>query len=142
MVHLEWLLLIGYIDSLFAERTVRRDQPLDTVPDTLSQLYLQAMRHHFREAAVLVRSDDRWNPMPDWRLDRHVIRTALYLQERVGVRPGDRVAVLSELRPEWLIADCAALALGAVSVAVDPELPRDRLVGALVDVGPKVIFAS
>jgi len=142
MAHLEWLLLVGYIDSLFAERTVRRDQPLDTVPETLSQLYLQAMRHHFREAAVLSRSDDRWDPLPDWRLDRHVIRAALYLQERVGVRPGDRVAIVSDLRPDWLIAECAAIATGGVSVAVDPDLPRDRLVGALVDVGPKVVFAT
>jgi hypothetical protein len=142
MLHLEWLLLIGYIDSLFAERTERTDQPLGTVPETLNQLYLQAMRHHSREAALLSRVGTRWNPTPDWRLDRQVIRTALYLQERVGVKPGDRVALVSELCPEWLVADLAGLAIGAVSVAVDPGLPPERLLGALVEAGAKVIFAS
>jgi long-chain acyl-CoA synthetase len=142
MLHLEWLVLVGYIDSLFAERTVRKDQPIGTVPDTLGQLYLQAMRHHAREAALLSREGDRWVPLPDWRLDRHVIRIALYLQERLGVKPGDRIAVVAEPSVQWLIADLAAVATGAVSVAVDPGLPSQRLLGALVDAGPRVIFAS
>jgi AMP-binding enzyme len=142
MVHLEWLLLIGYIDSLFAERTERKDQPLSTVPETLNQLYLQAMRHHARDAALLTRRDDQWQPTPDWRLDRQVIRLALYLQERVRVNPGDRIAIVAEPGPAWLVADLAGLAVGAVSVAVDPGLASGRLLGALVDAGPKVIFAS
>ena len=142
MVHLEWLLLLGYIDSLFAERTAVTGEPVGTIPDTLAQLYLQAMRHHAREAAVLTRSDEKWAPMPDWRLDRQVIRTALYLQERAGVKPGDRVAIVSELNSEWLVAECAAVCLGAVSVAADPALPPARLLGALIEAGPKVVFAS
>ncbi len=90
MLHPEWLLLIGYIDSLFAERTAPTGKPLGTTPETLNQLYLQAMRHHAREAAVLARTGERWEPMPDWRFDRHVIRVALYLQERAGLKPGRR----------------------------------------------------
>jgi len=142
MLHLEWLLLIGYIDSLFAERTELTGKPLGTTPETLNQLYLQAMRHHAREAALLAPGPERWQPMPDWRFDRHVIRVALYLQERAGLRPGDRVAIVSELSPEWLIAECAALGLGAVSVVVDSALSEKRLTGALVEAGAKVVFAS
>lgn len=33
-----------------------------------------------------------------------------------GVRPGDRVAIVAENRPEWCAADLACLALGAVTV--------------------------
>jgi len=142
MVHLEWLLVLGYIDSLFAERTETTSKPLGTLPETLSQVYLQAMRHHAREAAVLVRTDEAWTPMPDWRFDRQVIRTALYLQERAGVKPGDRLAIVAELSQDWLIAEWAAVCLGAVSVAVDPSLPASRLTGALIEAGPRVIFAS
>lgn len=142
MLHLEWLLLIGYIDSLFAERTALTGKPLGTTPETLNQLYLQAMRHHAREAALLTRAGERWEPMPDWRFDRHVIRVALYLQERAGLKPGDRIAIVSEWSPEWLVAECAGLNLGAVSVAVDPGLAEARLAGALVEAGAKVVFAS
>jgi non-ribosomal peptide synthetase component F len=142
MAHLEWLLLIGYIDSLFAERTELKGQPVGTVPETLAQLYLQAMRHHAREAALLARRNELWQPTPDWRLDRNVIRLTLYLQERVGLKPGDRAAIVAEPGPDWLLADCAGLAAGAVSVAIDPGLPSGELLGALVEAGPKVIFAS
>ena len=34
----------------------------------------------------------------------------------LGVHPGDRVALVSESRPEWVIADLAAMSIGAISV--------------------------
>src|SRR5205814_1570895 len=34
----------------------------------------------------------------------------------LGIRPGDRVALIAENRPEWLIADFAIVAAGAVTV--------------------------
>ena len=36
----------------------------------------------------------------------------------LGVRPGDRVAILGSTRPEWTLADCGALAAGATVVPV------------------------
>jgi long-chain acyl-CoA synthetase len=33
-----------------------------------------------------------------------------------GIAPGDRVMVVAESRPEWLVADCAIMAIGAVTV--------------------------
>jgi long-chain acyl-CoA synthetase len=35
---------------------------------------------------------------------------------RIGLEPGDRVALVSENRPEWLIADLAIMAAGCVTV--------------------------
>ena len=35
---------------------------------------------------------------------------------KLGVKKGDRVALLSENRPEWIIADLAIMALGAIAV--------------------------
>jgi long-chain acyl-CoA synthetase len=39
----------------------------------------------------------------------------------LGVRPGDRVALLAANRPEWLFADLGILSIGAVSVPVYPS---------------------
>jgi long-chain acyl-CoA synthetase len=143
-LHLEWLPLLGYLESLFAESSPRKLEPRQTGhgPETLNRLYLHCMREHERKAAFLSLRDGRWEALPDWRLDRWVIRLALHLQERVGVEPGDRVAVVSDLRPEAALADFAALGIGAVSVMVDAGVPAKHLVAALIDVGPKVIFAS
>lgn len=131
-----------YIDSLFGEGRERETQPLHTVPDTLTSLYLLAMREHDRAGVFLYGSGDRWEAMPDWRFDRRVIRTALYAKERLGVEAGQRVAIVSELRPEWFMVDFAATGLGALSVAVPSELSADRLAGTLEHASPDVVFFS
>ncbi len=131
-----------YIDSLFGEGRERETEPLQTVPDTLTGLYLLAMRQHDRTGVFLHRSGDRWEAMPDWRFDRRVIRTALYAKERLGIDAGHRVAIVSELRPEWFLADFAAVGLGAISIAVPSDLSADRLAATLDQANPHAVFFS
>jgi long-subunit acyl-CoA synthetase (AMP-forming) len=144
MHHLELLPLLGYLESLFAESSQRKIEPRQAGhgPETLNRLYLDCMREHERKAALLYLRGESWESLPDWRLDRWVIRLALYLQERVGVSAGDRIAVVSDLSPQAVVADFAGLGVGAVSVMVDAGVPANNLIAALIDVGPKVIFAS
>lgn len=139
---LEQLVILGYLDSLFVEGGKREIAPRRDLPATLNQLYARAMREHAREHALLAPAAAGWSGMPDWRLDRHVIRVALYLRERLGIEPGQRVVLLSELRPEWLVADLAALGVGAVSIAIDPRLERNELAAALEDAAPRFTFIS
>lgn len=141
-VPIEPVVFLMYLDSLFAEGRTREVTPLRAVPETLNRLHAEAMREHARGSALLSRVDADWSPTPDWRLDRQIIRAALYLRERLGVAPGQRVALLSELSPEWLVADLAVLGLGAVSVAIDPRLQGDELASALEDAAPSITFAS
>jgi long-chain acyl-CoA synthetase len=138
----EHLILLGYLDSLFVESEARSVPPPREIPATLNRLFAGAMRAHDRTTALLHSDGGVWRPTPDWRLDRQVIRLALYLRERIGVAPGDRIALLAELRPEWLVADLAALGLGAVSVALDPRLGGQALGTALADAQPMLTFVS
>ncbi len=131
-----------YIDSLFREGEQREAKPLHTIPDTLTRLYLLAMREHNRVGVFLHGSGDRWEPTPDWRFDRQVIRTALYAKERLGVGAGQRVAIVSELRPEWFLVDFATAGLGAVSIAVPASLSPDGLAATLEHANPHAVFFS
>lgn len=144
MMHIsvEHFAFVMYLDSLFSESRSREATPLRPVPETLNRLHAQAMREHVRSSALLYQEHAEWRHTPDWRLDRQIIRLALYLQERLGIEPGQRVALISELRPEWLIADLAALGLGAISVAIDPRLRGQELITALEDAAPRVTFTS
>ena len=60
----------------------------------------------------------------------------------LGVTPGDRVAIHSENRPEWLFADAGALAARAVSVGLYPTNPATEVLHILGDSGAKVLIAE
>ena len=60
----------------------------------------------------------------------------------LGVEPGDRVAIHSENRPEWLFADLGSLAARAISVGVYPANPPEEVRHLLADSGAKVLVAE
>ena len=60
----------------------------------------------------------------------------------LGVRPGRRVALLSDSRPEWVIADLAILTCGAVTVPIYPTLPAAQIRYILADSGATVVVAA
>jgi long-chain acyl-CoA synthetase len=60
----------------------------------------------------------------------------------LGVEPGDRVALLSESRPEWVIADFAVQNIGAADVPVYPTLLESQVRHILQDSGAKVALVS
>jgi len=60
----------------------------------------------------------------------------------LGLQKGDRVAMLSENRPEWAIADLAALAAGGVTVPIYSTLPPPQVAHILADSGARAIIVS
>lgn len=83
---------------------------------TLNDIFLAVCRNR-RDRVMLQRRAQGWVPISSTEIYRSVVGVARAL-ESWGVRKGDRVAILSENRPEWTITDFAALALGAVTVPV------------------------
>jgi long-chain acyl-CoA synthetase len=59
--------------------------------------------------------DGRWHPV-SWRETASSIETLARGLVAAGLKPGDRVLLVSENRPEWLIADHAIMAAGGVTV--------------------------
>ena len=82
-----------------------------------------------------------WQTLTYAQIAAQVRRVALGLQA-LGIAPGDRVALLSENRPEWVIADLAILSAGAVSVPIYPTLPASQVAYILQDSGAKGVVAS
>jgi long-chain acyl-CoA synthetase len=76
---------------------------------------------------------------------REVYELARKLQSllaELGVQKGDRVALLSENRPEWPIAYLAITALGAVVVPLDAMFSRAEILPLLADSEPKAFILS
>ena len=59
--------------------------------------------------------DGVFQPMA-WREVEAAVKALSVGLRGLGVKPGDRVVLVSENRPEWLIADVAILAAGAITV--------------------------
>lgn len=60
----------------------------------------------------------------------------------LGIQKGDRIALLSENRPEWVVSDLGALAIGAIVVPIYPTLPQSQVAHILVDSGAAAIIVS
>jgi long-chain acyl-CoA synthetase len=60
----------------------------------------------------------------------------------LGIQAGDRVAIVSENRVEWAIADFAAQSVGALVVPIYPTLSAQQIEGLLNDAGARLIFVS
>jgi long-chain acyl-CoA synthetase len=72
---------------------------------------------------------------------RNVVGVARALQQW-GIAKGDRVAILSENRPEWTITDFACLLIGAVVVPIYTTLTDEQVAYILRDSGARVVFVS
>jgi long-chain acyl-CoA synthetase len=60
----------------------------------------------------------------------------------LGVQPGDRVAIVGDPSPEWLLADFAVQCLGAISYGLYPTSARDEAEFVLRHAGASVLIAE
>lgn len=61
---------------------------------------------------------------------------------RLGLRPGDRIAILAENCPQWVSVDLAALGMGAVVVPLYPTSSADEIEHVLSDSGSRAIAVN
>jgi long-chain acyl-CoA synthetase len=76
---------------------------------------------------------------------QHFARAAAFanvLRERYGVQPGDRVAILSANRPEWVIAFWATVASGGVVAAMNGWWTEDEIRYGVADCDPKLVIGD
>jgi long-chain acyl-CoA synthetase len=111
-------------------------------PGTLTQLFFDAITRYNRPDAMQVRRGPaQWEAISHRTVLERTRRISLGLRE-IGIQRGDRVAILSENRPEWALADWACLTIGAADVPIYATLPAEQIPYLLNDSGAKVIFVS
>ena len=103
---------------------------------------LTHLQAHFRKPDLLrYKSQGAWCDISTDEFAGTVRSLALGL-ESLGVRRGDRVAILSENRPEWTAFDHAVLNLGAVVVPIYPTLLTDQVRYILDNSQARVLVVS
>ena len=115
--------------------------PRNSSPGTLNRLFFDAIEKFNKPDALQYKKDGRYVPISSRELADRVRRAALGMLD-LGVKPGDRVGILSETRPEWAIVDYACLTAGLTDVPVYPTLPADQVPHILNDSGSVAVFTS
>jgi long-chain acyl-CoA synthetase len=90
---------------------------------------------------MLARDATRWYPINSQEFYQNVAGMARALS-KWGMRKGDRLAILSENRHEWPVADFASLLLGIVVVPIYSTLTAQQTAYILCDSGAKAIVVS
>ncbi|HST06874.1 MAG TPA: AMP-binding protein, partial [Gemmatimonadaceae bacterium] len=110
-------------------------------PGTLNQLFFDAVSKYNRPDALQYKKDGVYKPISHATVADRVRHAARGLAA-LGIRRGERVAILSENRPEWAIADFACLTAGLTDVPIYPTLPADQIAYVLKDSSAVAIFVS
>jgi long-chain acyl-CoA synthetase len=108
---------------------------------SLPGLCLTAALKHGKHDALNHKIGSDWVNISAETFVERVRNVALGLAD-LGIKPGDRIALLSENRPEWSIADLAILSLGAINVPIYTTQAVDQIRYILSDSGTRAIFVS
>jgi len=107
---------------------------------TIAELFYEALGHNLPDAMAF-RSGGAYVPLSHGEIQARVERLVLALKAE-GLQAGDRVAILSENRPEWAMTDYACAILGIVSAPVYPTLNPNQTEYIIRHSGARVIFCS
>ena len=111
------------------------------VPASVPGMCLEAMHRHAKQDALCLKKEGQWLRISGEAFIARVRAVALGLSS-LGVRKGDRVALLSENRPDWSVVDLAILSLGAVNVPIYTTQAPDQVRFILEDSGARLLFVS
>jgi len=113
--------------------------------ETIPQLFSRLVAHYHGQQRTALRYKDKktkaWVGVTWEEVAAQVRAFAGYLDKH-GIRPGDRVAILSENRPEWAIADLATQILGGINVSLYTSLPASQVGYILEDSGATLLVVS
>ena len=108
-------------------------------PTTLTEVFEYVARVHSRPDILNYKRAGRWLPISSAEVVQRarLIAAGLY---SLGIRRGDRVALLSESRPEWTLTDAGCIFAGAIDVPIYPTLTPPQVQYILKDSGARVLF--
>ena len=109
---------------------------------TLNQLFFTTVdRHAGLQAAFRSKVAGNWVGITHREALERVQAISLGLRE-LGIQPGDKVAIVSENRPEWALADYACLTARATDVPIYPTLTAKQTEYILRDSESVAVFCS
>ncbi len=109
--------------------------------ETLSQLFLNTIKSYLKDDLMLYKKDGSYTSISTDEFGKDVKHFALGLRE-LGLEAGDKLIILSENRPEWVMTDMASLCLGGISVPIYTSLVPEQIQYIIDNSDAKVVVFS
>jgi long-chain acyl-CoA synthetase len=113
----------------------------EKLPQTIPHFLMESFRRNKSRELLNHKVDGGWLRLTGKQAAEKVKNLTLGLKE-LGVEKGDRIAIISENRPEWSLADLAILSLGGVNVPIFTTQAADQIRYILENSSAKMIFIS
>ncbi|MCY7344750.1 MAG: long-chain fatty acid--CoA ligase [Pyrinomonadaceae bacterium] len=114
--------------------------PLDAdEPRTLAELFLKAAEKHPRADALNYKKDSEWQRISSAEIVSRSENIALGLYA-LGLRKGDRAALLASNCPEWTLTDAGCQFAGIVDAPIYTTLAPNSVAYIIKDSGAQVFF--
>ena len=113
----------------------------ELLPQTLPHYCLEAFSRHDKADALNYKDNGDWNHISGSAAIEKIRNLALGFSE-IGVSEGDKVAIISENRPEWSLSDLAVLSLRGVTVPIYTTQAVEQVRYILEDSASKVLIVS
>jgi long-chain acyl-CoA synthetase len=113
----------------------------ENIPQTIPHYCFESFARHNKRDALAYKIGDAWNYLNGNEIVERVKRIAMGLAA-LGVKAGDRVAIISENRPEWSFVDLAILSLRAVNVPIYTTQAVEQIRFILENSGAKMLVVS
>lgn len=110
-------------------------------PSSIAAAHRAVAERFSGRPALRWKDQGRWREMT-WRDYRARADAAAAGLIALGIAPGDRVAILSENRPEWLLADIAILSVGAIDVPLHATLSAEQVGHQIAHSGARGVIVS
>ncbi len=112
--------------------------PVQTIPE----LFQAAVRDLPRPDCFSFRDKDGQYQNVSSEEALHRVRALRLGLRSLGIKPGEKVALLSENRLEWALTDLSALCAGCITVPIYPTLLPETIAYILNDCQPAAILVS
>lgn len=128
-------------DCFDAKMNAENLSGFDNIPQTIPHFCIESFRRNNKTDALAYKAGDVWHRISGADAIARIKRIALGLA-RLGVKAGDRVAIISENRPEWSLTDIAILSLRAVNVPIYTTQAVEQIRYILENSGAKMLCIS
>ncbi len=93
---------------------------------TISQLFLNTVKSYKKDDLMMYKKEGNYIPISTESLEKRVKNFSLGLKD-LGLKPADKLIILSENRPEWVMTDISNIIMGGITVPIYTSLVSEQI---------------